>query len=187
MRHPAYTEHDYVLQSDTTRGILADCGTAGLGFSPAQEVRLVRSLEKARREGAAVPLPELNLSAGWDEGRQEYFVVIKNLYEPRNLLGILYGRLLRERAENPEDEAKDIRACIEKYLGVIEKKENVSLAETKEKLAALTLDMRSTLAVYEDGEYSDTDIEKLSASLDRTYFEPITELLEGIIVAIAGK
>jgi hypothetical protein len=183
----AYTEHDYVLKAATKKDILLDCDIAGLNFSRAQKIQLEAAMEKARREGAAAALPALNLSAGWDETRQEYFIIIKDMYDPRNLLDVLYGRLLWERAENPEDEDKEIRAHIEKYLGIIEKKEGVSLSETKEKLAVIALDMRKTLSVYEDGEYSDMDIEKLSDSLDRTYFDPIMELLEGVVIAIAGN
>jgi hypothetical protein len=182
-----YTEHDYVLKSASAEDILFDCGLAGLKFSPAQEALLGAGLEKARREGKTVPFPGLNLSAGWNQRRQEYYIVIKNMYEPRNLLDILYDRLIWDKAENPEDEEQDVRMYIGKYLGVIEEKEKIPLAETKEKLAAIALDMRKTLAVYEDGEYSEADIEKLSDSLDRTYFNPITELLEGVIIAIAGN
>jgi hypothetical protein len=183
----AYTEHDYVLKSANTEDILSECGLAGFKFSRAQEAQLGAGFEKARREDTAVSLPALNLTAGWDETRQEYYIIVKNMYEPRNLLDILYERLVWEKAENPEDEDKEIRAHIGNYLGVIEKREKVSLAETKEKLASIALDMRKTLAVYADGEYSDEDIERLSDSLDRTYFDPITELLEGVIIAIAGN
>jgi hypothetical protein len=185
--NPAYTEHDYVLKSADTGEILSGFGFAGLELSRAQEAELCEGLEKARREDKAIALPALNLTAGWDEARQEYYAVVKNRYDPRNLLDMLYDRLLWDRPENPEDEARLIRAHIDNYLGVIEKKEKVSLAEAREKLTAIALDMRTTIAVYEDGKFSDEDIEGLSDSFDRAYFNPITELLEGIIIAIAGN
>jgi hypothetical protein len=183
----AYTEHDFVLKSGDIADILLDCGLAGLDISHGKENILRGGLEKARREDALVPLAALNLISGWDEGRQEYCVIVKNMYEPRNLLDVLYERLVWERAENPEDEEREIRAYIKRYLGVIEEKERISLSETGEKLAALALDMRRTLSVYGDEEYPDADIERLSDSLDRSYFDPMTELLEGVIVAIAGN
>jgi hypothetical protein len=183
----AYTEHDYVLKSADAAEILSGFGFAGLELSRAQEAELCEGLEKARREDKAILISALNLTAGWDEAQQEYYAVVKNRYDPGNVLDMLYDRLIRDRAENPEDEPGLIRAHIDNYLGVIEKKEKVSLAETREKLVAIALDMRKTFAVYEDGEYSDKDIERLSDSFDRAYFNPISELLEGIIIAIAGN
>lgn len=186
-RSHAYTEHDFVLKSADIADILSGCASAGLDVSREKAALLCGGLEKARREDTLVPLAALNLIAGWDEGRQEYCVIVKDMYEPRNLLAVLYERLVWERAENPEDEEKEIRGCIERYLGVIEKKEKIPLSETREKLAVLAIDMRRTLAVYGDEEYPEQDIERLSDSLDKSYFDPMTELLEGVIVAIAGN
>jgi hypothetical protein len=187
VENPSYTENDYVLKSADIEEIISGCGLVGLSFSREKEDELRRGLEQARDESGDLPLPALNLSAGWDDSRGEYYIVIKNMYDPQNLLDILYERLVWEKAENPEDEAAALRENIEKYLGVIETKEKISLSEVQEKLTGLALDMRRTVAVYEDGEYSEEDIERLSDSLDRAYFDPMTELLEGVIVMLAGR
>jgi hypothetical protein len=182
-----YTEHDYVLKASEAGELVEDCRLMGLCLSEEKEELFCEALEKARREDLAVRLPFLNLVAGWDEGRGEYYAAIQNMYDPQNLLNILYERLLEEKAESPTQEAQAIRARIEAYLGVIEQKEKISLAETKDKLKGLALDMRRTLAVYEDEEYCEEDIERLSASIEKAYFDPIRELLEGVIVTIAGN
>jgi hypothetical protein len=182
-----YTEHDYVLKASEAGELLAECRFAGLSFSEEKEELFRRALEKARGEARAISLPFLNLFAGWDEGRGEYYAVIQNMYDPQNLLDILYERLLEEKAENPGGEAQAICSRIDAYLGVIEQKEKISLAETRDKLKDLALDMRRTLAIYEDGEYSEEDMERLSGSLDKAYFDPIRELLEGVIITIAGN
>ncbi|MDR3200171.1 MAG: hypothetical protein LBT68_01820, partial [Spirochaetales bacterium] len=170
MENPLYTEHDYVLKSADIEDVLSGCGLVGLNFPREKEDELRRGLEEARDRGGALPLPALNLSAGWDDSRGEYYVVIKNMYDPQNLLDILYERLVWEKTENPEEEAAALRENIEKYLGVIETKEKISLSDEQEKLTELALDMRRTIALYEDGEYSEEDIERLSDSLDRAYF-----------------
>jgi hypothetical protein len=182
-----YTEHDYVLKACEAGELLEECRLAGLSFSAEKEELLCGALEKARREDIDVPLPFLNLFAGWDEERGEYYAAIQNMYDPQNLLEILYERLLGERAENPAGGEQAIVPHVEAYLGVIEQKEKISLAQTKDKLKELVLDMRRTLALYEDGEYSEEDLERLSESLDKAYFDPIRELLVGVIVTIAGN
>ncbi|MDR2588313.1 MAG: hypothetical protein LBC67_02695 [Spirochaetales bacterium] len=104
-------------------------------------------------------------------------------YDPRALVNLLYERLVsREDAEEP-------RALVEKYIGVIEEKEKIPLAEIKEKTIRLGEALRGALALYEeDGDaYSETDIEKLSTALDAAYFDPLSELLEGVLVVIAGN
>ncbi|MDR1933623.1 MAG: hypothetical protein LBQ57_12475 [Spirochaetales bacterium] len=182
MSKPAYTEQDYVLRSGDIEDILS-----GLDVSREKKSELREGLQKARAGGGAAGLPALNLSAGWDDTREEYYIVIRNMYDPRNLLDVLYERLLWEKTEDPADPAGALRTNIEKYLGVIEKKEKISLAKTKEKLAEIAIDMRRTLAVYEDGAYSEEEMERLSGSLDRAYFDPITELLESVIITLAGR
>jgi vacuolar-type H+-ATPase subunit C/Vma6 len=47
--------------------------------------------------------------------------------------------------------------------------------------------MKDTMALFQEDEFSDKDLEKLSEALDKAYFEPISELLEGILVTIAGN
>jgi len=100
---------------------------------------------------------------------------------------VLFERLTTIEEEDPEMDRENALSLIETYLGIIEKREKISLEEIKKKLAELTRSMKDTLAAFQEDEFSDKDFEKLSEALDRAYFEPISELLEGVLVAIAGN
>jgi len=181
------TERDYVIKASDAGGILAECDCVGLVFSAKEEKALRAALEDVRRQAVALSLPFRNLLAGWDEKREQYYLVVKNMYDPRNLLEVLYDRLVMERTEDPQRENEETSKIINAYLGVIEEKEHISLAETREKLTRLAADMRKTLDVYENDEYSAEELERLYETLTKAYFDPVLELLEGVIVAIAGN
>ena len=175
-----YCEHDYVLKAPGVEEILGECGYMGMRFSPENEKTLREDLEDARRQEAPRGLPFLNLLAGWDPRREEYCLVVKNMYDPRNLLETLYERLIMEKDEDPGP-------LVDAYLGVIEERENVSLAEARENLKTLAAQMRKVLDLYGDGEYSEQELIRLDETLAKAYFEPLRELLEGLIVEIAGN
>ena len=187
MINTVYTEHDCVIKNSDIEELLDACSMAGLNLEETDKDKLCAELENSRSKDEPVHIDLLNLIAGWDEPRREYYVVIKNVYNPQNIIDILYERLVWERPDNPEDEIENINTNIERYLGVIEMREKISLAETKEKIKTLTGEMRKTLAVLEGDDYSEEEIERISDSLDTAYFDPITELLEGILVTIAGR
>ncbi|MCL1817280.1 MAG: hypothetical protein FWG35_00025 [Spirochaetaceae bacterium] len=182
-----YCERDYVVKASDVGGLLAECDCVGLVFSAEKEAALRAALEDARRQREPRSLPFLNLLAGWDEKREKYYLAVRDMYDPRNLLEVLYDRLVVEKTGNPEKENEKAGSLIGAYLGVIEEKEHISLAETREKLTRLTADMHRTLAVYEDEEYSPEELERLYDTLTKAYFDPVRELLEGVIVAIAGN
>lgn len=120
-----------------------------------------------------------------DSPNSERDYVVKNMYDPRNILETLYERL----AAPKEGDAWGEEACalVDEYLGLIEEKERVSLAETREKLKKLVINMNKTLDVYEGDEFSGEDLDRLYDALTKAYFDPVQELLEGVIVAIAGN
>ena len=180
-----YCERDYVVKAFDAEGLLAECDCVGVVFSPEKETALRAALEEARRQKRPRSLPFLNLLAGWDEKRENYYLAVKDMYDPRNLLEVLYDRLVVEKAGDPESE--EAGSLVDAYLGVIEEKEHISLAETREKLTRLVADMGRTLELYEDGEYSEEELERLYDTLTKAYFDPVRELLEGVIVAIAGN
>jgi predicted nucleotidyltransferase len=115
---------------------------------------------------------------GKDPITNEYLLVIRNVYDPRNLLTVLFERLTTIEEEDPEKDKENALSLIETYLGTIEKREKVSLEELKKKLSELTRSMKDTLATFQEDEFS-VQILKNYRSPDRAYFEPISELLEG--------
>ena len=189
------------MKASSFEELLAECDCVGLEFSPENEEALRAALEDARRllRDSSLPFwdPEgpdgqparraATLLAGWDAADERYYLAVKGMYDPRNLLQILYERLVGERGGAAERETEDAASLIDAYLGVIEEKERISLAAAREKLTELAVDMWRTLDVYEDDEYSEEELERLCDTLTKAYFDPLRELLEGVIVAIAGN
>lgn len=183
MTNPIYTERDLVLKGSSVEKLLVNCSRMGLCVqgTDAQKV-LVKCIDLARYERRPVLCEELNLTVGWDEDRQEYCAVAKDVYDPGNLVSVLYERLI-----SVEEDDAGIDSLIDAYLGVIEGKEKVSLLDVREKLKSLTKEMSRTLRLYQGDEFSESDLERLSEILDSSYFDPIAELLEGVLVTIAGN
>jgi vacuolar-type H+-ATPase subunit C/Vma6 len=183
-----YTENDVVLKQPEIGNLLEDCSLLGLNLNSADgRGELERGLAKARREESTVLVKSLNLVAGWDDTHEEYYVVLRDVYDPRNLMAVLFERIVSGEEDELENDLQNIRTIISNYLGVIEQKEKVSLQEAKERLITLSTDMKKALALFEEDEYSEEDFDKLSDALDKAYFEPISEILEGVLVTIAGN
>jgi vacuolar-type H+-ATPase subunit C/Vma6 len=183
-----YTENDVVLKQPKIEDLLEECSLLGLNLKKAgPREELEKGFEKARREETTVLIKSLNLVAGWDDTHDEYFVVLRDVYDPRNLMAVLFERIVAVEEEDPEEDLRNIRKVISDYLGVIEQKEKVSLQDARERLFSLSAEMKKALALFEEDEYSEEDFEKLSDALDKAYFEPLSEILEGVLVTIAGN
>jgi hypothetical protein len=183
-----YTENDTVLKESLPERLIelfssrvSDGDEAALGE------KLTRLFEEARTGGKHLSLPERNLTLGWDDGFDQYFIVIHGLYDPENLMAILYERLVRFEKENLGEDIAECADLINRYIGVIEKKEKIDLAEIKSKLTETTSKMKETVYLFLEEQFNEEDIEKLSKALDHAYYEPITEMLEGVLVTIAGR
>ena len=188
MGKPAYTERDVVLKQESVAELLEECSMMGSGLkTEARKKELTDCLERAKRENATVPVEALNLTAGWDDFHEEYFLVLPDVYDPRNLIAVLFERLVSSEEDDPEADLGGALSIIEKYLGVIEEKEKVSLRDAKEKLVDLTTEMKKALILFEEEEYSEEEFDRLSGALDKAYFDPISEILEGVLVTIAGN
>ncbi len=183
---PIYTEQDLVLKHPEIEGILTEIQSYGI-LRPEQRAQLITLLETTKTGGEPLEFSDLDAWVGKDPITNDYLLVIRNIYDPRNLLTVLFERLTTIEEEDPEMDRENALSLIETYLGIIEKREKISLEEIKKKLAELTRSMKDTLAAFQKDEFSDKDFEKLSEALDRAYFEPISELLEGVLVAIAGN
>jgi len=183
---PFYTEQDLVFKHPEIGGLLHDVQTYGI-LNPEQRSTLVHLLEEARATGELKEFPDINAHVGVDREKEEFVLAIHDVYDPRNLLTVLFERLTSREEEDPEQDKEHARKLIDSYLRVIEKRERVNLEEVKKKLVQLTSSMKDTMALFQGDEFSDQDLEKLSQALDKAYFEPLSELLEGILVTIAGN
>lgn len=183
---PFYTEQDLVLKNADIAGLLHDTQSYGI-LNPEQRSTLVKLLEEARFTGELKEFPDIHAHVGVDRESGEFLLVIHDVYDPRNLLTVLFDRLTSREEEDPQADKEHALELIEAYLGVIEKRERVDLHQVKQKLIQLTTSLKDTMALFQEDEFSDRDLEKLSEALDRAYFEPISELLEGILVTIAGN
>jgi hypothetical protein len=187
MEKPKYTERDMVLKQQSVPELIEECSVMGIGLkTDALRKQLADSLERAKTENSPVFVEPLKVTAGWDDFHEEFYLVIPDVYDPRNLVAVLFERIISSEEDDPEEDLRGARAVIESYLGVIEEKEKISLRDAKEKLFALTADMKKALLLFEEEEYSEEEFDKLSEALDKAYFDPISELLEGVLVTIAG-
>lgn len=184
--NPFYTEQDLVLKHTNIGGLLHDAQSYGI-LNPDQRSALVRLLEEARSTGELKAFPDINAHVGVDLKNGEFLLVIHDVYDPRNLLTVLFDRLTSIEEEDPQKDKDHALRLIDSYLGMIEKREHVSLHVVKQKLIQLTTSMKDTMALFKEDEFSEKDLEKLSEALDKAYFEPLSELLEGILVTIAGN
>jgi len=187
MEKPLYTGRDLVLKRDSIPELLDELTM--LGIAPKTEVPrrgLDDSLELAKTENRPVVARDPGMTLGWDDFHGEYYLVVPDTYDPGNLVAVLFERLVSGGEEDPEEDLREGRRLIQEYLGVIEEKEKVSLRDVKEKLASLVTDMKKALRLFEEEDYSDEEFDRLSTALDKAYFDPISEILEGVLVTIAG-
>jgi len=183
MTNPLYTERDLVLKGSTVEKLLDNCSRMGLCVQGSESRKdLVKCIDLARYERRPERCEEMHLTVGRDEDRQEYCAGSKDGYDPGPLVSVLYERLI-----SVEEDDAGIDGLIDGYLGVIEGKEKISLLDVREKLKNLTKEMSRTLRLYQGDEFSESDMERLSEILDSSYFDPIAELLEGVLVTIAGN
>ena len=183
-----YTENDVVLKQQEIEDLVEDCSLLGLNMKSADSRgELERSLAKAREKESTVLVKTLNLVAGWDDTHEEYYVVLRGVYDPRNLMAVLFERIVSSEEDELEDDLQNIQRVISNYLGVIEQKEKVSLQDARERLIGLSRELKKALSLFDEDDYSEEDFDKLSEALDKAYFEPLSEILEGVLVTIAGN
>lgn len=187
MSKPHYSPRDMILKQDNIPLLLEELAMIGLDpKSDAVREKLTQALERARMDNKPTPVEEMDLSAGWDDFHEEYYLVVPDVYDPSNLVAVLFERLVAGGEEDPEEDLQEGQRLIQEYLGVIEEKEKISLREVKERLLHLTEEMKKALQLFDEEEYTEEEFDRLSAALDKAYFDPISEILEGVLVSIAG-
>jgi hypothetical protein len=175
-----YTEHDMVFKEpDAMRLVDQYLATGFVLNEPTLKGRILEAIEQARRGAAPV---EMNGPA-----IEAHYLVIHGAYDPENLVAMLYDHLVRFEEDELETDLAAAIDLIGRYVGTIEAKEHVDLSETRANLIDLTTKMKQTVHLFLEDQYSEDDIDHLSSALDRAYYEPLTEALEGMLVIIAGN
>jgi hypothetical protein len=183
-----YTEHDMVFKEpDAMRLVDQYLATGFVLNEPTLKGRILEAIEQARRGAAPVEMNGPDITLGWDEAFEAHYLVIHGAYDPENLVAMLYDHLVRFEEDELETDLAAAIDLIGRYVGTIEAKEHVDLSETRANLIDLTTKMKQTVHLFLEDQYSEDDIDHLSSALDRAYYEPLTEALEGMLVIIAGN
>lgn len=143
---------------------------------------LNRQLSKCKKEGIQSGTKS-SFVAGYDRMRKEYFLVIKEQYEPAYLLTMLYELVTEVHFFGTiEDEIQIRNQQINSYLSEIEKNEELSLSSQKEEMTSLVYQFIQMLKLYEnDEDMSEEEMERLSQKFDLLFYKPISDIIEGIL------
>jgi hypothetical protein len=183
-----YTENDIVFkESDAERLVDQYLSTGFTMNEPTLRDRILEATEQARRRATPFEMTGPDIVLGWDDVFEAHYLIIRNAYDPENLVAMLYERLVRFEEDELENDLASSVELIGRYVGKIEAKEHVDLSETRANLIELTTRMKQTVHLFMEDQYSEDDIEHLSTALDQAYYEPLTEALEGMLVIIAGN
>jgi hypothetical protein len=183
-----YSENDAVYKEiDPAKLVEHYISTGFAPASPALKERIYAALERARQSGSPIELSEPYITLGWDDAFEAHYLVIHDTYDPENLIAMLYDRLVRFEEDELANDVATASDLIQRYVGRIEAKEGINLSEIKLRLIELASKMKETVHLFLEDEFNEDDIENLSKALDRAYYEPLTETLEGVLVSIAGN
>ncbi len=181
---PVYDHNDIVFRDADRRGAILE-SLAFLGEVPDIERRLDAELEIARRTDGVRDMADIPVRAAWDGAAGEYLVIVRNAYEPRRLLASLLESLMDEPGEKLKEDVAAAEARVEAYLGRIEERERTDLTGPKKILLPLVRELRETLALAAELDYSQEELERLSEDVEHRLTRPIAEVLEEILTLLA--
>lgn len=179
-----FTEKDLAIKSKDPDE-LVEMGLEYQGSISGLRNELTKMIERSKKEGLQKG-KKSSFIAGFDKGRHEYFLMIKDLYDPHYMLLMLY-ELISETAmsENEEEEIAIRLEQIHSYLDEIAKNESIDLESEKSEMLNLTDQYLKMLKMYgEDDDFSDEELERLSSHFDVTFFEPLSKIIETILSRI---
>lgn len=179
-----FTEKDLAFKSADPDELL-EMGLEYQGSVSGLRNELSKMISRSKKEGNQKG-QKSSFIAGFDHARKEYFLMIKELYEPHYLLSMLF-ELISETAvgDNIEEEIAIRIEQINSYLTEIAKNEEVNLDEEQSKLIQLTGQYLKTLQLYdEDDGLSDEELERLSDHFDSTFYDPFSKIIEAVLSKI---
>lgn len=180
-----YTEQDCVYKGASINETI-DYYFQSHEAVPGSRNQLNTALSRAKDSHETVISGKTGLTAAWDNRNQEYILVSKEDYDPANLAAVLFD-LLVEDAENLEleDALNEVDDLIERYIGRIEKMEELDFGAEKQRLKELMRTMRESIALVDESELSDAELERLSDQIDEEYYAPAAEILEKLLERVS--
>lgn len=179
-----YDHNDIVLKEYTIHGTI-DATLHFFGATAGIRNKLEKALKQARKEKKTVKAGEVPAEAFYDEETGEYLIILKNSYDPRNLVAVLFDRIVEERDLELKEDLESGNKLIDNYLGRIEEKEKVDLAEYRKMIKSLAAEMKETIHLTNEHEFSEQELEHLSGEIDERYYGPIVEQMEEILATIS--
>jgi hypothetical protein len=153
---------------------------------PGARNQLNAALSQAKKSGENVISAKTGVTAAWDNRNQEYLIVAKNEYSPANVAAVLFDCLVEDPgAVDLEESLKDVDKLIDRYIGRIEKMEELDFTAEKESLKALMRTLRESLHLVDETELNEAELERLSDQIDQEFYAPAAELLEKILERVA--
>ncbi len=177
-----WTEKDVAFKSDNPRELL-DMGLEYLDSpKPGLRNEIEKMIQRCKKEGMQKGTKS-SFQAVYDIKRNEYCLFIKDQYEPVCGLAMLFELLTETEYKGSIEEEMQIRKDqINRYLSLIEKNEEIVLANEKGLLEETVAQMLNTLSLYNDDDtMTDEELEALSDKIDQVYFDPINQVIETIM------
>ena len=177
-----FCEHDLAFKSPN-KDELIEMGLEYLSpAKPGVRNELTKMVQRSKREGFQLG-KKSNFVAGFDKKRDEYFLYIKNHYEPVYQLAMLFELISEDFGNSETDREMEIRKQqINSYLSVIEKNEELDLREESAKLINLSGSFIQTYAEYRDDDnLTEEELHRLSERIDFSFFKPMSEIIEEIM------
>ncbi len=141
-------------------------------------------LKRAKKEGEVLTFEIPTILAGYDEDDDLFFVIHQDFYDPGNLLAVLFDKIFSYDDEDYLEGIDSANEAIELYFKKIEERESVDLREKKEELERLTSDFYKAFFIFCEREATDEEMEEYSQEIEKSYFEPVSEILNSVLVEI---
>lgn len=180
-----FTEKDLAFKSDSPEELIEMALEYLEPGKPGQRNELTKMVQKCRKEGMQKAQKSAFIAV-YDGKRDEFCLFIKDEYEPAFALSMLFDLLTEFFFGGKLAEELQIRTQqIESYLTMIEKNEDLSLAEERAFLINQTSQLLEMLSLYQDDDQmSDEELGRLSDKIDLTFYKPIGDVLQKIMESL---
>jgi hypothetical protein len=175
-----FSPKDTVLRSDNFENILEQYEEVlGNTPPPALQKQIKTAIDESKNNGLTMEVSDA-ISTYWDESRDEMLVILKDCYNIFMHNATLYDVIVYMTG-NHETGIKEASSAIDKYLAVVENHEKIALDDEKELLKETTLELKKTLSLIQEEEYSQEDLEAVFKALNEKYYSILESVLENII------
>jgi hypothetical protein len=140
--------------------------------------------EKSSREIIRVHSPGFDFDLYYDPRREEYGLIKPDIYSAANLLYVLFDCLVEHPQGDPEALVEEACLTIDRYLGRIEDAEGQNFARQSQELKTIAAEMIQTMALLDEQDFNEKDLEKLADQIDKNYYEPLGMILQSILIDI---